>query len=916
MNCPHCSTANPDYAESCAHCGTPMPISDAVTIRVVDASALAVGSDFGTRYRIEALLGQGGMGRVYKAYDKQLDRVVAIKVVRQGMMGSDEALKRFKQELLLASKVSHKNILRIHDMGEVGDVKFISMAFVEGQDLHQILHNTPKLPIERVLNFARQLAEALEAAQAEGVVHRDLKPQNILVGKADQLYVSDFGLAKSFDDEGSPGMTKTGAFMGTPRYMSPEQVEGNPADHRSDIYAYGLILYEMAAGDVPFTGESTLKLMYQRIQTTPKNPKLVNPDLPEWFAAVVMRCLEKDPANRFQTGTEILAALQSHSSTPTRAVGATTTNAASVAATRTLQIQIPHFAAKKWVWAVGGALALLILAFAIPPVRHLVWPAGKGTTVSGIPSLDQGRFVAILPFRVLGDEQALGYVAEGLNEALSAKLFQLKDLRLASNSAVEKVSDKDPLEKIARALGVNLIVTGMVQGSPDNMRIIVNLDDVTSGKRTWSQEFSGLTKDLLSIEDQISGQLVTALNVNPTNEELAKAGARPTDNVEAYDLYLRGRQALLGPNSFKAPKDAIDYFQQAIQKDPGFALAYTGLADASLQMYANTKDSFWSQKALGSAQRAEQLKEDLPEVHFALGEVYRSTGKTAQAIAEIKRGLALSPNSDVGYVRLGKVYLESGDKEEAIAAYKKAIEVDPYFPGFHIELGRAYFSMGQNDKAVEEFKRVTELEPDNVTGWNNLATAYAEMGKYDESSAAYQKSIDLSPSSMAYSNLGYVYMAEKQYPEAIQALEKSVELGPNQQVARGNLADAYRYSGQKDKANQTYDQAIALAFKELQVNPQGTEAMSDLGLYYAEKGDFNRGMEFVKRARAVDSKDVLLIVKQATIESVAGKPADAIKSLKEALSKGYSVKDIVQSREFDSLQSRPDFQALIKQYSH
>jgi serine/threonine-protein kinase len=894
-----------------------MPISDAVTIRVVDTSALAVGSDFGTRYRIEALLGQGGMGRVYKAYDKQLDRTVAIKVVRQGMMGSDEALKRFKQELLLASKVSHKNILRIHDMGEVGEVKFISMAFVEGQDLHQILHDTPQLPFPRVLNFARQLAEALEAAQTEGVVHRDLKPQNILVGKNDQLYVSDFGLAKSFDDDGSSGMTKTGAFLGTPRYMSPEQVEGNPADHRSDIYAYGLILYEMATGDVPFTGESTLKLMYQRIQTTPKNPKLVNPDLPEWFAAVVMRCLERDPAARYQTATEVLADLQTQQSADVaRGVAATTTAASSVGATRTVQIQIPHFAAKKWVWGVAGAVALLVLAFAIPPVRHLVLPGTKGTTVHGIPSLDQGRFVAILPFRVLGDEQSLGYVAEGLNEALSAKLFQLKDLRLASSSAVEKISDKDPTDKIARALGVNLIVTGMVQGSPDNMRIIINLDDATSGKRTWSQEFSGVTKDLLSIEDQISGQLVTALNVNPTNDELAKAGARPTDNVEAYDLYLRGRQALRGPNGFKAPKDAIDLFQQAVQKDPEFALAYTGLADASLQMYANTKDSFWSQKALGSAQRAEQLKDSLPEVHFALGSVYQATGKTAEAIVELKKGLELSPNSEVGYVRLGRVYLENGQKDEAIAAYKKAIDVDPYYPGTYIELGRAYFSMGQNDRAVEELKRVTELEPDNVTGWNNLATAYAEMGKYDESSAAYQRSIDLSPSWMAYSNLGYVYMAEKQYPQAIQALQKSVELGPNQELAMGNLADAYRYSGQKDKANATYDQAIALAFKELQVNPQDTEAMSDLGLYYAEKGDLNRGMEFVKRARSVDSKDVQLIIKQATIEALARKPADAVKGLKEALSKGYAVKDVLQSREFESLQNRPDFQALIKQYGH
>src|ERR1700693_2074120 len=282
MNCPHCSSVNPDFATSCKECSTPLLSindSDSETIQMVDPSAIALGSDFGTRYRIESLLGQGGMGRVYKAYDKELDRTVAIKVVREGAIGQADALKRFKQELVLASKISHKSILRIHDMGEVGDVKFITMAYVEGQDLHGILRENPKLPLERILRYATQLAEALAAAHGEGVVHRDLKPQNILVNKDDQIFVSDFGLAKSFE-EGAIGMTRTGAFLGTPRYMSPEQVEGKPADQRSDLYAYGLMLYEMVTGDVPFTGDSTLKVMYQRIQQQQKNPKLVNPSVP------------------------------------------------------------------------------------------------------------------------------------------------------------------------------------------------------------------------------------------------------------------------------------------------------------------------------------------------------------------------------------------------------------------------------------------------------------------------------------------------------------------------------------------------------------------------------------------------------------------------------------------------------------
>ncbi|HXX44566.1 MAG TPA: protein kinase, partial [Candidatus Acidoferrales bacterium] len=668
-----------------------MPVSDAVTISVVDTSALSVGSDFGTRYRIESILGQGGMGRVYKAYDKQLDRVVAIKVVRQGMMGSEEALKRFKQELLLASKVSHKNILRIHDMGEVGEVKFISMAFVEGQDLHQILHGATKLPFERALNFSRQLADALSAAHAEGVVHRDLKPQNILVGKGDQLFVSDFGLAKSFEDDSS-SMTRTGAFLGTPRYMAPEQVEGNPADQRSDIYSYGLILYEMVTGDIPFSGETTLKLMYQRIQQIPKSPKVANPNLPDWYVGVVMKCLEREPATRYQSASEILADLQ----------GQQVSVVIPKAATRTVQIQVPGFAQKRWVWGVAAALVLAILAFAIPQVRNLILgkhEGGAGSSISGIPSLEQGRYVAILPFRVLGDEKQLGYVADGLNEALSAKLFQLQGLHLASNAAVEKVSDKDPTDKIARSLGVNLIVTGMVQGSADNIRVVVNLDDVTSGKRTWSQEFSGVPKDLLTIEDQLSSQLIAALEVKPTSQELAETAARPTDNEDAYDLYLRGRQAYRTRDSIKGTQTAIDYYKKAIQKDPGFALAYTGLSDASLAIYDETKDTVLADKAIDAAQHAEQLKDNLPEAHFALGSAYAATGKNAQAISEFQRGLQLAPNSDQGYQRLGNVYLRTGQKDMAVAEFQKAIQVNPYYWVLHRDLANAYFSIGENEKA-------------------------------------------------------------------------------------------------------------------------------------------------------------------------------------------------------------------------
>jgi tetratricopeptide (TPR) repeat protein len=379
---------------------------------------------------------------------------------------------------------------------------------------------------------------------------------------------------------------------------------------------------------------------------------------------------------------------------------------------------------------------------------------------------------------------------------------------------------------------------------------------------------------------------------------------------------LHGRQALKGPDRSKAARAALDYFQQAIQKDPGFALAYTGVSDASLTMYENNKDSFWAQKATAAAQRAEQLKDNLPEVHFALGSVYQETGKAAQGIAELKRGLQLAPNSDSGYERLGDAYAQAGQQEEAIATFKKGIDVNPYYWVLHNELGRAYFSIGDNEKALEEFQKVTELEPDNVTGWNNLASMYERMGQYQQSIPAFQKSIELSPTWLAYCNLGNVYTVMKQYSQAIEALQKSVALGPNQEACVGNLADAYRYSRQADKAKETYEKAIALAFQELQVNPQNTDDMGDLALYFVKKGEPDRGLEFIKRARAIDKRDVELIFTQATVEALANKPTDAMATLRDALNKGYPAKDVESNPDFDSLRSRPDFQALIKQFSN
>jgi len=932
MLCPHCRAYNPNNALVCQRCAKPLVESDKssdVTFAgdaspVPPSSTAAVGArqappaqswpsgsgvvslepggDLGPRYRIESQIGEGGMGAVYKAHDKELNRTVALKLIRPGLMTDAGVLQRFKQELLLASKISHKNILRIHDLGEVAGLKFISMAFIEGSDLHHILKEQGRLPVDRTLKFARQLLDALDAAHAEGVVHRDLKPQNILVDRSEQIYVSDFGLAKSLHAS-TAGMTRAGEYLGTPRYMAPEQVEGKPVDHRTDLYAVGLILYEMLTGDVPFTADSTLAMMYQRVKEKPKNPKAVVPELPDYLVRVILRCLETDPAARYQSAREVLVDLRAERAT---------------SAARTVKIALPVPTTRGGLLAGGVIVALLAGSLALPPVRNFIFRRGGGATaaVSGIPPLSEGKFVAVLPFRVLGNDQSLQYIAEGMVEALSAKLFQLKEVRLASNSAVETASSKqESIEKIARRLGVNLLVQGMVQSAGDKVRVILNLEDASAGRRLWSHEFSGLAQDLLTLEDQMYSLLVEALALRPSAEERARGGSRPTENIEAYDLYLKGRNSLRAQQDIKNVEAAMRFFEDAIKKDSAFPLAYAGLADSSLVMYREKKDQLWAQKALGAAQRARELNDALPEVHFSLGSVYNATGKTAEAIAELRRALELAPNSDEGHRRLASAYKATGRKDEAIQSYQKAVEINPYFWLNHNALGGAYLDFGENDHALIEFKRVTELEPENPIGWENTGNVLVRQGKWEECIPAYQKALALQPYYSTYSNLGTAYFFLKRYAESVPMFEKAVQMNPNDAVAMGNLADALRWSGDSPRALATYDKAIALAYKELQVNPRNAGILGSLALYYAKKGDPSNAADFIRRARAIDKKDILLMYDEGVVYTLANRVPNALKALREAFRSGYPAREATNDPELQGLYSNSEFQKLLKEFS-
>jgi serine/threonine protein kinase/tetratricopeptide (TPR) repeat protein len=891
---------------------TPAPASMIANPSMVDASSgLAPGTQFGPRYRIDSVLGEGGMGKVYKAQDTELGRTVALKLVRQELASNPTSMERLKQELLLASRVSHKNILRIHDLGDVSGLKFISMAYVDGTDLYQIIAREGRLPVDRAVRIARQLCLALEAAHNEAVIHRDLKPQNVLMDRDDNVFVSDFGLAKSLESQ-SPMMTTAREVLGTPRYMSPEQAESNPVDHRSDLYSLGLILYEMVTGDLPFASESVIQTMYQRVTQTPRNPKVLNPDLPDYLSAIIMRCLEKDPEQRYQHAREIVDDLDRAQSTPSP-VAAVPTTAPPPPVAAPLEPVRPR-RSFKLVYAVAAAvLVLLGLVFAIPKTRQAALGlVGKSSKTAAGPSRN-AKYLAILPFHVNGDDATLGYAASGIADSLFSKLFQLKDMHLASPSAAAKVNPKDPIDQIARSLGAKLLVQGSVQGAGEKISVVVSLDEAATGRRIWSQQFSGLQQDLLTIQDQIYTGLVSSLDLKLTNEEQAKGSAHFTENVGAYDLYLKGRALLQsGHRDDKTLKQALALFDEATQKDPAFTLAYTGIADTCLYLYNLKKDNTWAVRALGAANRAQTLNDNLPEVHFALGSVFTATGRTAEAVSELKRALDLAPNSDDGYRRLGRAYMNMGQKTDALNALQQAVDANPYYASNYTLLGTAYALFGDRDNAAKAFRHVTELDPKNAAGWTNVGGLASEAGNWNESIPAFQKAIELQPSPESYSNLGTSYFYLRNYEQARVNFAKAVEMSPEQAGFLGNLADCYRRLGQQAKARTTYDQAISLAYKALQTNPRDATSLSYLGVYYAKEGDSTKGLQFIARARAIDAENVDFLYDEAVINTIASRMPEALKSLEGALAKGYSQRQVLADPELAPLRQQPEFQAMIQ----
>jgi len=861
------------------------------------AGVLPPGTLLGSRYRIEAEAGEGGMGKVYRATDLDLQRTVALKVVRPDLASRPNTLDQLRNEIAIASQISHKNVLRIHDLGEADGLRFVSMAWAEGEDLDQLLKRVGPLPEERIFELAVEICQGLEAAHEQGISHRDLKPSNILLTSGGHACIADFGLAQSARASAAaatvgstqvlPPASASVSATGTPRYMSPEQVDGAQIDHRTDIYSLGLILYEMATGRIPFNDDSAFQTMTQRVTENPASPRLLNPALSDRLSTIILRCLERDPAQRYATVRDLLDDLE------------------------------------------RAPAPLLPLLSAPPPVHRsrLLLPATVACLVAAAAGIwfwqrhaavrvapPAGKYVAILPFRAVGSDPNLRYRAEGISEAVSARLSSLNSLHPVSASALEHVDLAQSEEKIGKQVGANLLVRGTVQSQGDRLKVDASIYNIEKHKALWNKSYQGVTEDLFALEDEISNDAERALQINPTlqERELQAAVAHP-QNLAAYDLYLKGRDILKKRRDATSARSALGLFEQALKQDDSFALAWTGVADASLLIYSIEKDSLYTAKALAAAENARARNPRLPEVHFTLGSLYSATGRYAEAVDEIKHALELAPNSDSGYIRLGKAYHATGQKDAELRALKKAVELNPFYWYNHKQLGVGYMDAARYEDALREFNEQIAENPSDPSGYLNIGAAYFSQGRWQDGIAPFQKALSLEPSFRGYTNLATAYTMLGRYAEAIPAYEKALALTPNQAWVVRNLAEVYMRAGQKQKADTLYTRAIGLLYDQLQVNSRDASALGDLALCYVAKGNLQQAHVLISRARAINPTDPELMYAAAVVESANGRMSEALAALKGALENGTPLVYCLSDPDLKALRDSPGFEALKKQ---
>lgn len=706
-----------------------------------------IGETF-SHYRVLRVLGEGGMGVVYEAEDVRLGRHVALKFVVHKALDRQESVERFQREARAASVLNHPNICTIHDVGEQEGHHFLAMELLEGETLDVILSQGPMQP-RRLLELASQIAEGLIAAHSRGVIHRDIKPANIFVTSGGLVKITDFGLAKILQTPaaefllGSESeittareLTTPGFTMGTVSYMSPEQARGEDVDARADLFAFGALLYDMALGEPPFVGSTPAVILSGVLERQPVAPLERNPALPAKLQDIILKALEKNREERYQTARDMLVDIR-------RLIR----EIDSGAAVSVSQPVVSRPAGKRNVGVAAAVIGAGLLAGAL-----LLWKpwAARQKPAAAAASRPEIKSLAVLPLENLSQDPAHDYFADGMTDELIGKLSKISALRVISRtSAMRYKGMKKSLPEIARELQVEAVVEGSVLRSGERVRINARLIDVAGDRQMWAESYEGDLKDVLSLQSDVASAIVREVRVQVAPEETSQLASRGPVNPEAYQLSLQGRVAFLRftPESLAR---AAEYFHLAIAKDPGYAPAYTGLADSYIQLAGRVRPPLEVMpKARLAIEKALELDPNLGEAYASLGQVklfYEFDWEGAGR--EYRRALEKSPGSALVHQTNGLFLSAEGKTQEALAEAGRVLDLDPVSTSSGCLRVRLLYYARQHDQAIEQYRRTLSADP-TVAGFCAFAIfAYQQKGRFEEAVAVAKRISEASPNEM------------------------------------------------------------------------------------------------------------------------------------------------------------------------
>lgn len=843
-----------------------------------------------SHYKILDKIGEGGMGVVYKARDTRLDRDVALKFLSSHLTANEQARNRFVREARAASSLDHPNISVIHEIGETSDGhSFICMGYYDGKSLKELLEHDPP-DIETSVAIIIQIAKGLQRAHEAGIVHRDIKPANIILTDQGEVKIVDFGLAKLVNET---GVTETGSRGGTLAYMSPEQLQGEKVDHRTDLYSLGILMYEMFCGKRPYHEEHYAALMYSIVNTDPPPPSVINPTVPKDIDELILKLIHKNPDKRVQKAGDVIQILDYTLNKKTNSEEKETSGTSNFFTRQTLVIS-----------AIIALLAVTVLS--------LPYTGGPLLHYFNLNQTPEDIHLVVLPFTNIGDDPDNQAFADGLMETLTSSLTLIQPADVSywvvSASEVRRQNVTSAAEAL-REFNATIAVYGSIQRLANQVRLTINLVNTRTSHQIKSDMITVPLESLPRLLDEAILKLAQMLDIEIGSETGIYYLASGTSNPDSYEHYVEGRGFLQHYQNIDNIYRAIELFERSVEQDSGFALAYAGLGEAYWRLFDDTRNTEWVNLAQQYANKALELDNFHPSVLVTAGMIQLGRGNVTNAITYYQKAVELNPANADAYRGLAAAYEQMGLLNEAEDILKRAIRLQPtYWVGYN-QLGDFYVKQGRYTDAILQFEKVIELIPNSNYGYMNLGIVYYYLEEFDKTIELFHNAAEIMPGPILYSNLGtFYYYLEADYEKAAEMYEKSLSINDQYHQIWGHLASALLWAEEdSSRVAGYYEKALEMAMEELKINPRDADLLVSIAGYQASLGDHHNSLNYLGRAIEIAPENTVIKGNAGIVYEQLGERNQALSLIIEALKQGYSLAEIENDPHLRDFRNDPRF---------